>query len=135
LSDSDVDWGAPAPPRVTVKFRPFCPPGYAALVSLSGEHDLATTPELEATFASLHGLLLVDLSDCAFLDSTVMGVLLQKCNSLERDGHTLELVVPQTNIQVARTLETVGISAFLQIHRRLPQGASDSITGGPELVP
>jgi hypothetical protein len=44
-----------------------------ALVSVHGEHDLSTTPELTQALeqAAAHSNVLVDLSDCSFMDSTV----------------------------------------------------------------
>jgi anti-anti-sigma factor len=64
---------------------------YAAVVELFGEHDISTCWEVERAFAPLHGELLLDLTDCSFMDSTVLSVILQKARMLRVDGHGLEI--------------------------------------------
>ena len=97
-------------------------PGYAATVILRNEHDLATSQGIEAMLAPLLGNVLVDLSECDFMDSAVITVLLLKARELEREGFRLELVVPPENVQVARIAEIVGLRAFTTVHDRRPGG-------------
>ena len=66
--------------------------------------------------------MLVDLSDCSFIDSTVIGSLIAAFQELEREGYTLSLVVPPENASVARTLEIVRIGELIEIHPRVPSG-------------
>ena len=114
---------------IEVEVRPKRAPQYAAIVSLHGEHDLATSTALAETLRPLLGNVLVDLSDCAFVDSTVIGSLIAAARELEREGHTLSLVVPPENASVARTLEIVRIGELIRIHPRVPSrdraGADD----------
>jgi anti-anti-sigma factor len=109
-----------APAGVDVEFSPNEAPGFAAIVRLHGEHDLATSAELRATLEPIAGDLLVDLSDCAFLDSTIIGVLLAKLRDSEREGRRLELVVPSANGPVSRISEVVGLGSLVTVHERLP---------------
>ena len=106
-------------------------PGYAATVILRSEHDLATSHGIEATLAPLAGNVLVDLSECEFMDSTVITVLLRKARELAREGYRLELVVPPENVHVARIAEVVGLRAFTTVHDRRPVrfGTGPSHTG------
>ena len=90
------------------------------LVSLHGEHDLATAPALQDALGPLFGDVLVDLSECTFVDSTVIGALIAAAQDMQREGHTLSLVVPPENVNVARTLEIVRIREIVRVHPRIP---------------
>jgi anti-anti-sigma factor len=114
---------------VEVEVRPARAPQYAAIVSLRGEHDLATAPELRDALSPVFGDVLVDLSECTFVDSTVIGALIAASQELQREGHTLALVVPPENADVARTLEIVRIGDLLSIHPQLP-----GTDAGPQAV-
>jgi anti-anti-sigma factor len=107
-------------PSVDVAFRPSRASGYAAVVELGGEHDLATSTAILAALAPLSGDVLVDLSECVFIDSVVIGVLLDKQRELEREGYRLELVLPPERVQLARIVEVVGLRNLLTVHERLP---------------
>jgi anti-anti-sigma factor len=109
---------------IRVELRPAHAAGYAALVTLSGEHDLATSEELGATLAPIDGNLLVDLSPCEFIDSSVIGVLIGKSTGLVREGHRLELVVPAANTVVRRVVEVVGLRSLMPVHDELPSSAT-----------
>ena len=58
--------------------------------------------------------------ECTFVDSTVIGALIAASQELQREGHTLALVVPPENADVARTLEIVRIGELLQVHPQVP---------------
>jgi anti-anti-sigma factor len=87
---------------------------YSAVVALCGEHDLATSEAVRVALAPLCGHILVDLTDCSFIDSTIISILVNKATSLKRDGHELELRVPPDSI-VARALAIIGLQHFLTI--------------------
>jgi anti-sigma B factor antagonist len=110
----------PLPDDVQVEVRPARAPQYAAIVSLHGEHDLATAPALRNALAPLFGDVLVDLSDCTFIDSTVIGALIGAAQELQREGHALAIVVPPENSNVARTLEIVRINELVRVHPQIP---------------
>ncbi len=105
---------------IQLEFHPARAPGYAALVVLSGEHDLATHQAIRAALAPLSGNLLVDLSDCEFIDSTVIGTLLEKYEDLRREGQRLELIVPLENQTVRRVVDVTGLDTLMTVHDGLP---------------
>jgi anti-anti-sigma factor len=97
-----------------------------AIVSLRGEHDLGTRLALAETLAEAgNGRdLLVDLSECTFLDSTVLGVLLAAAQEREAAGSQLGLVVPPETHIVYRITSVAGIAAFLPIYQSREAGAA-----------
>jgi anti-anti-sigma factor len=116
-------------PVVHVELRPAHERPFSAIVSLRGEHDLATADEVEQTIRAIDGNVLVDLSDCTFIDSTVIGVLFAANQGLERDGRYLEIVVPPANTNVVRTLELVQMRDVIVVHGVRPSLGSDSAQG------
>jgi anti-anti-sigma factor len=115
----------PTPPEIVVEFRAARAPGFAAIVSLVGEHDLSTSPELLATLGPIAGNVLLDLSACEFIDSTVIGVVIGKSADLARDGHRLELVAPSANTIVTRVIDVVGLRRLMPVHAQVPTAASN----------
>ena len=110
--DSALDRGGLRPPHVS---------GYAAIVSLYGEHDLSTSAELTAALAPLDGNLLIDMSACEFIDSSVITALLGKSHELIREGHRLELLVPSGNRMVGRVVDVVvGLRTLVPVLEQLP---------------
>jgi anti-anti-sigma factor len=107
-------------PTIEVGYASDSAPGYEALVTLGGEHDLASSDELRATLDPILGNVLVDLTPCEFMDSTVIGVLLAKQKDMQREGRRLDLVVPPENASVARVIDVVGMRELLMVHDRLP---------------
>lgn len=106
---------------IEIDFNPTRIAGYAAVVSLCGEHDIATSDALKVAFAPIFGNVLVDLSACDFIDSTVIGALLAKRDDLGREGHRLELVIPLENRVVRRIVDVSGLHTVLKVHDRLPE--------------
>lgn len=97
--------------------------GPRAVVTASGELDVATAPQLRAY---LHGLVdegastvVVDLSDVGFLDSTTLGVLISVHKRLAESGGVVELVIPHTRL--LRIFQITGLDRVFTIH--------DSLTG------
>ena len=98
-----------------------------AIVSLRGEHDLATRRALSETLAKAgEGRdLLVDLGDCTFLDSTVLGVLLAFSLERETTDARLGLVVPAEAEIVFRITRVSGLSAFIPIYASREAGVAE----------
>lgn len=115
--------GPPSAARIDVEIRPARVPGFAAIVSLRGEHDMATAPDVVKTITSIGGNVLVDLSACDFVDSSLISAFLTGSQDLEREGHRLELLVPADNAVVAHTLELIGLREVIVIHGDWPAGA------------
>jgi anti-anti-sigma factor len=110
----------PTSPAIEVELSPPGVAGYAAIVSLNGEHDLAMSDELVATLAPIDGNLLIDLSACEFIDSTVIGAVIAKSIELARAGSRLELIVPAANGVVTRVIDIVGLRTLMTVHDQLP---------------
>jgi anti-anti-sigma factor len=105
---------------IGVELLPASAPGYAAIVHFRGEHDVATANDIDQTMRGLGGNVLVDLTRCEFIDSTVIGVLLDDVRARNRDGNRLDLLVPPANTRVTRTLEIMGVGELLLVHEAPP---------------
>ena len=93
------------------------PQAGAALVVLGGEHDLYSADRLQQTFDDLlfgNEQLIVDLSQAEFIDSTIIGVLVQTMK--KADGHHRKFtVVLGTAPAVERILELTGVLALFNV--------------------
>ncbi len=98
---------------------------YAATVTLCGEHDIATADAIRVALLPLFGNVLVDLSECDFIDSTVIRALLEKAEDLRREGHRLELLVPPEKKTVRRIVSVIGLETVVTVHERLLGGYPD----------
>jgi anti-sigma B factor antagonist len=93
------------------------PRPHAALVVLAGEHDLQSADEVQRTLDQALAVcdhLIVDFSTAEFIDSTIVGVLLQtkKCAvELDRKFN----VVLGTAPVVERILEVTGVVPLLNV--------------------
>jgi anti-anti-sigma factor len=106
---------APAFQVPTIEVR--SPQPHAALVVLAGEHDLHSADEVQRTFDQALAVcdhLIVDLSTAEFIDSTIVGVLLQtNKNAVELDRKFN--VVLGTAPVVERILDVTGVVPHLNI--------------------
>jgi anti-anti-sigma factor len=112
------------PRPIEIDLKPDDAPTFAAAVRLCGEHDLATGPDIREALKPIHGDVLVDLSACEFIDSTVIGVLLADANARKAQGHRLELLVPADNRNIHRTLHVSGVAKLLAIRAIADPGES-----------
>lgn len=109
-------------PPIEVELRPARAPRYAALVTLRGEHDLATSGRIAEALSRIAGTILVDLSDCEFIDSTVIRTLLRTSAELTREGYRLDLVLgPHPSVR--RIVEVIGLSRLLVTYDQFPTDA------------
>ena len=104
----------PARRAIEVESNPPDEPGFAARVRLVGEHDLATREAVRVALASVGGNVLVDLTACPFIDSTMIGVLLESASARTRDGQRLELVFPPGG-RIWRTLDITGVPRLVPV--------------------
>jgi anti-anti-sigma factor len=92
--------------------------GEAWVVTVVGDLDLHSAPELRDRLASLADTgakhVVVDLSECEFLDSMGLGVLLGAKKRMARDGRELHLVV--TSPDVRRIFEITMLDRVLDLH-------------------
>jgi anti-sigma B factor antagonist len=86
--------------------------GQATVIAVSGELDLASSPalqeELDRAAASDSELLIIDLRELDFMDSTGLSVLVRAHQRIEEQGRQLAMVKgPQ---QVQRLLSLTGVA-------------------------
>ena len=107
----------PPPERGTVEVEIHPQPG-VAVVAVRGEHDLRTKAELAEALerASAHPHVLVDLSECSFMDSSVIGALFVASKRLEERDGRLELVIPPEAHMLQRVANIAGLAGSLPIH-------------------
>jgi anti-anti-sigma factor len=96
----------------------------AVVVSLRGEHDLNSRAAVAAAVerACEGADVLVDLTHCAFIDSTVIGVLVATLQSQSERGRRLELVVPADAHAIRRVAEVAGLATFMPVHETRADG-------------
>ena len=97
----------------------------AAVVTLAGDHDVASRNAIADAFgvAATGRDLLVDLSECTFIDSTIIKLLLQTNRQLEEQDARFELVIDtDPRGHVARVAELMGIPEVIPTHTSRSDG-------------
>ena len=91
------------------------------LITVSGEVDLASSPDLDtaiiAAIESGSSSLVIDLTDVSFMDSSGLGVIvrgLKRCREADKD---LDLVI--TNERVLKVFGITGLDQVIPIHDSL----------------
>ena len=94
------------------------------VVTLRGEHDLSTRPELGEALARAaeDASVLVDLSECDFIDSTVIGALVVAFQTVTERGRLFALTIPADAKAVQRVARVAGLATFLTIHETREAG-------------
>ncbi len=86
--------------------------GAHTLLTVGGEIDIATAPQLRTELVELVGggcrWLTIDLSPVGFIDSTGLGVLVGARRRLVEAGGELSLVVPQEPLRALFTATGLG---------------------------
>lgn len=92
------------------------PSSGSVVVAVDGEIDVATAPELEHAFAGVGAekRVVLDLSECGFIDSSGLRTLLGARSAAESAGGALVLVVSDPGL--LRVFEVVGLGDVLEIH-------------------
>jgi anti-anti-sigma factor len=89
-------------------------------ISVRGELDLSTAPELEGpleeTLESGEGSVLIDLTQCEFIDSTGIALIVRAWQRLESGDNGRALVICSHNEQVRRVLEITGLELSIAVH-------------------
>jgi anti-sigma B factor antagonist len=89
----------------------------AALIVLAGEHDLYSAARLQQTFADLllgSEHLIVDLSTTEFIDSTIIGVIIQAKKQAEGLNRKFTLVLGSAPA-VERILDATGVLLLFSV--------------------
>jgi anti-sigma B factor antagonist len=91
------------------------------VLTISGEHDLSTAPNLRRRLDSLldeGAVTVVDLSPATFIDSSILGVILDG-RRRAADAEVGFAVVHSSGADgVGRVLEVTGLRAELPVHAR-----------------
>lgn len=91
------------------------------MISVSGELDLATVPELDRALAAAAGEqatpIFVDLGACTFIDSTAINALLRCYMTLAdgTNGSAARLTIAGARGQVRRTLELTKVEEVITV--------------------
>jgi anti-anti-sigma factor len=108
--------------------------GSATVVTVTGELDLATSERLKEIPDSrdpTSGPILVDLSDCSFVDSIALGRIVILSRLVDASGEPVPVaVVASHGSQIARLLMASGAHQALQTFETRA-GALSSLDGGP----
>lgn len=117
--------------------------GNAVVVSVHGELDIATAPQVQAAVsdgaAALaadadRGVMIIDLTPCTFLDSTGCRAIALSARGMP-GGVRLTLVCPESNRDVYRVLDFVQISAAVKIYDSPDEVFADLAVTPPEGLP
>ena len=104
-----------------------------AVLALVGEHDLAQHAMLREGIdraASLRRQLVIDLSRCAFIDSTTISLLLYAQHEVASNGGRIALVVAPTASPVAAVVELTRLAELIHIYPSLESAREALETAG-----
>jgi anti-anti-sigma factor len=104
--------GAPAP--VEVAFHRLG----VAIVTVRGAHDASRSQAFSEALAGAGPQLnvLVDLSECTSVDSSVIAALVARAGDLKARGGGLALIIPPKAVAVQRVAKLAGLAELLPIH-------------------
>jgi anti-sigma B factor antagonist len=94
----------------------------AVVVSLAGELDLYNAEEVRSALLEARstepGVLVVDLEEVNFIDSTALGVLIE-AHSRMADRQGFRLAAP--GVETRRALEVSGLDRHFLVHETVPE--------------
>jgi anti-sigma B factor antagonist len=99
------------------------------VVAVAGEVDLYTAPEFERALelnGGAGGRVVVDLSECTFLDSTGLGILVQANRHNGGNG----LLVVAGGVEVLRAFQVTGLDGRFVLHPTLESALNGSAMSG-----
>ena len=102
------------------------------MLTVDGEHDLNTAPELRRRLDELIGAknpIVVDLSPSTFVDSSILGVVLDARRRAAEQGIALTVAQSDGAVAVTRVLQVTGLRAELPVHDTLEQAVSAAARG------
>jgi len=102
-------------------------------VSVAGELDQSTAPELRTALASALGEtqngVLVDLSDCNFIDSTGLSLLVETKRRLSEEDRRFGVCCPDDDVR--RLLELTGIDQAVGLFDTRDEAVTALTSGSP----
>ena len=122
-------------PQAGIEVRIYSP--RTAVVIMRGEHDLDSQPAVMLALAAArdHGNVLVDLTACTFIDSSIINALLLASNRLRRRAGVLELVIGRDAHVVRRALQITRVDGMLPAHPTYAAGIASLDRGRPGAPP
>ena len=108
-----------------------------AVLTISGEHDLSTAPELRRRLDVLldeDAATVVDLSPATFIDSSILGVILDGRRRASDAGLGFAVLHSNGADAVDRVLEVTGLRVELPVHARREE-ALTAASGNGKPVP
>jgi anti-sigma B factor antagonist len=119
-----------APFHVAIDKQASC-----TVVSVVGELDIASAPELEDRLAAAESAgnpsLVVDLNRLDFIDSTGLSTLVRSSKRMEQVGVSFALVCQPDRIEVHRVLEILGFDEVFTIHPTLTDAGCTEVSAEP----
>jgi anti-sigma B factor antagonist len=107
------------------------------VLTISGEHDLSTAPNLRRRIEGLldeHTATVVDLSPATFIDSSILGVILDGRRRAADSGVGFAVVHANGADAVDRVLEVTGLRAELPVHARREEAFKEVAGSGEPSV-
>jgi anti-anti-sigma factor len=113
-TDGPTSRDGPRPGRVTIGHHARG----IALVTLSGEHDISTHRAVAHALelGAARSNVVVDLSHCSFIDSTIIEGFIKTAETLRTRGEEVILVIPARQTGVARTAQLAGLAQLFELH-------------------
>lgn len=111
----------------------------ACIVTLRGEHDVDSRETITLALAAARDYpdVLVDLSACTFIDSSVITTMLEAAKRARGSHGALQLVVPTEANGVRRTLEIANVQGMMPFNETVVEGLASLATAAlqaPERV-
>jgi anti-sigma B factor antagonist len=104
-----------------------------AVLTISGEHDLSTAPNLRRRLDNLLDegtATVVDLSPATFIDSSILGVILDARRRAAEAGTGFAVVHTNGADAVDRVLDVTGLRAELPVHARREEAFNEVSSSG-----
>jgi anti-sigma B factor antagonist len=105
--------------------------GGVTVLTIRGELDMNTAPELERSLDALSAqedpAILIDLSDCEFIDSTGVALIIRAWQRVDRNGGEGpgRLVLCCPNSQVRRLLDITGVERSISMHNSVDDARAE----------
>jgi anti-sigma B factor antagonist len=97
------------------------------VLTVSGEHDLSTAPDLRRELDALiaeGSTVVIDLSPASFVDSSILGVILDGKRRAAGTGIGFAVLHANGTSSVGRVLEVTGLRSELPVHRQREEATS-----------
>jgi len=113
--------------------------GRVALVSLRGDFDVETVPEIDAQLRRALGPfffqrhLVLDLADTAFVDSSFIAYVVRLTARVRAAGFEIVLARPRGHVR--RTLRLVGVPNLLPVYDSLEVALNEALTDEVPIIP